>query len=128
MNNQRLVTKSMTQIEIDNAFTEACEWGYFPKAQRIWKEANEINKRPNIHFDDDRAFRHSCYYGFLGIAKWLYNISNNIGSPIDVKGYEHYAFQWSCTNEHYHVAQWLASLCPEYKINFNWSIDGYTPT
>jgi len=125
---ERLVNNSMTQDEINNAFTEACEWGYFPKARRIWKEAKEINKQPDLHFDTDRAFRHSCYYGFLGIAKWLYKLSNEIGNPIDVTDNEHYAFQWACTNEQYHVAQWLASLCPEYKINFTWSIDNYTAT
>ncbi len=119
----KLVDANWTQDEINEEFTVACEWGYLPKAKRIWNEAIQCGKPVDIHYDNDRSFRHSCYYGFLGIAKWLYNVASENNTPINVRNNSDYAFSWACENKHFHVAQWLETLCDAYHVEFKYWID-----
>lgn len=116
-------TNTTIDQNLTNEFISACDWGNYNKVVQLWNKSKKLNKKIDLHFEYDRALRHACYYGYLRIAKFLYKIAKENNENYDIRTSNDYCFQHACLNKHYHVAKWLTTLCPYYKIEFNWSID-----
>ena len=96
---------------MDRQFIDACEFGDFDEAKRLYKLG------VNIHALDDVAFLWTCYRGDSKMTKWLVSLGD-----VDIYIKQNYALRISYNINNLEVAKWLYS---KYDKSKNYDFEEY---